>query len=265
MGVLDGKVALVTGASRGIGAEIARRFAAEGARVAVAARTADPSQSRLEGTIHETVESIRSAGGEAEAFAVDLSNRDQRERLADDVRERLGPVDVLVNNAAVTFFIPVGEFPPKRMDLMLEVQVVTPFHLAQLVLPGMRERKQGWILNISSLAAVHPPVPPPHNRRVAGGTVYGMCKAAVERFTTGLAAEEYANGIVVNALSPNRVVPTPGTLFHHLVTDDTDPAYVEPPEVMAEAALVLCSGDPHSLSGRVTYSQTLLDELGVRS
>ena len=258
MSALDGRTAIVTGASRGIGAAIAELFAAEGARVAVAARTVDPGQSALEGTINETVERIRAVGGTAVAIPADLSRREDRERLVAESEHALGPVDVLVNNAAVTYFLPVADFPAKRMDLMFEVQVNAPFHLAQLVLPGMRERGSGWILNISSIAAVHPK---PDAGRI-GGTVYGMCKAALERFTTGLASEVYDAGIAVNALSPNRVVPTPGTLFHHLVTDDTDPDRVEPPEVMARAALALCSGDPRTLTGRVTYSQTLLDELG---
>ena len=260
MGALDGKVALVTGASRGIGAAIARRFAEEGARVAVSARTTDPGQSQFEGTINDTVAQIRTAGGEAVAVAADLSRPDDRERLVRETEAALGPVDVLVNNAAVTFFLPVADFPRKRMDLMLEVQVHAPFHLSQLVLPGMRERKQGWICNISSIAAVHPTIPP--QWRGPGGTVYGMCKAALERFSTGLAAEVYDDGIAVNSLAPNRVVPTPGTVHHRLVTDETPEDRQEPPEVMAEAALVLCSGDPRQLTGRVTYSQTLLDELG---
>ena len=91
-----------------------------------------------------------------------------------------------------------------------------------------------------------------------------MCKAALERFSTGLAAEVYDAGISVNALSPNQVVPTPGTVFHHLVPDDADSDRVEAPEVMARAALALCSGEPRTLTGRVTYSQTLLQELGQR-
>jgi citronellol/citronellal dehydrogenase len=90
--------------------------------------------------------------------------------------------------------------------------------------------------------------------------VYGMCKAALERFSTGLAAELYSDNIAVNALSPNAVVPTPGTLFHHLTSAD-DPKN-EPPSVMAEAALALCSGDQRTLTGRITYSRDLLAELG---
>jgi citronellol/citronellal dehydrogenase len=260
MGELDGKVALVTGASRGIGAAIARRLAAEGAAVAVSARTVDESESRFPGTIAGTVADIRAAGGHALAVRADLSRAADRAALVQQVQDGLGPVDVLVNNAAVTWFAPVTEFTDKRFALMFEVQVTAPFDLARRVLPGMRAQGGGAILNISSRAATHPPV----DRGGRGSTVYGMCKAAIERFSTGLAAEVHAHGIAVNALSPNRVVPTPGTLFHHLTTQDAPDA--EPPEVMAEAALALvrppAAGAP-LLTGQVTYSQDLLAELGI--
>ena len=259
MGVLDGRVAIVTGASRGIGAAIAERFGAEGAAVAVAARTTEPGQSRFHGTIESTAAAIRAAGGTAVAIPADLSRPEDRQRLVDEANEKLGPVDILVNNAAVTYFTPVADFSPKRYALMFAVQVEAPFELAKLVLPGMRERGRGWILNISSIAARHPSLPP--GRFAIGSTVYGMCKAAIERFSTGLAAELYEDDIAVNALSPTLVVPTPGTIFHHLTTEDDPNA--EPPAVMAEAALMLCHADPKTLTGRVTYSQELLTELGV--
>ena len=259
MGVLDGKIAIVTGASRGIGAAIAERFGAEGAAVAVAARTTEPGQSRFHGTIESTAAAIRAAGGTAVAIPADLSRPEDRQRLVDETTRELGPVDILVNNAAVTYFTRVADFSPKRYALMFAVQVEAPFELAKLVLPGMRERGRGWILNISSKAARHPPLPP--GRFAIGSTVYGMCKAAIERFSTGLAAELYEDNIAVNALSPTLVVPTPGTIFHHLTTEDDPNA--EPPAVMAEAALMLCHADPKTLTGRVTYSQELLTELGV--
>lgn len=261
-GAFDGKVAIVTGASRGIGAEIARVFGAEGATVAVAARTADAASSRLPGTINETADAIRAAGGKALAVPVDLSSAADRERLVAVTERELGPVDILVNNAAVTYFAPVADFELKRYDLMFEVQVKAAIHLAQLVLPGMNQRGRGWILNISSGAARHPKVPPAAGRAGSGaGTVYGMCKAAIERLSTGLAVEVYGEGIAVNALSPSKVVPTPGTLFHGL-TRDGDPNS-EPPAVMAAAARALCGGSGQFITGRIAYSQEILTELQV--
>jgi NAD(P)-dependent dehydrogenase (short-subunit alcohol dehydrogenase family) len=143
---------------------------------------------------------------------------------------------------------------------MFEVQVHAPFHLAQLVLPGMRQRRRGWILNISSRAGIHPLGPPFEElHRTGGFTVYGMCKAALERFTTGLAAEVYDDGVAVNALAPWDVVATQGAAFHDLV--DTK---LEGTEVIAEAAVLLCSAGPARLTGRIAYSQQLLAELKHR-
>jgi len=260
-GALDGRVAIVTGASRGIGAAIARRFGAEGAAVAVSARTESESDARLPGTIHETADAIRTAGGRAVAIRADLSSAQDRRGLVETATSELGPIDVLVNNAAVTWFMPVGEFPARRFDVMFEVQVRAPFELAQLVLPGMRARGRGWILNVSSGAARHPQGPP-YAGRARGGTVYGMCKAAIERFSTGLAAEVHEDGIAVNVLSPSRVVATPGVVVHRLIPPGAEDQ-AEPVEVMAEAALALCSGDPRTLTGRVAYSQALLEQLGI--
>ncbi|MBO0707319.1 MAG: SDR family NAD(P)-dependent oxidoreductase [Candidatus Dormibacteraeota bacterium] len=260
-GALDGKHVIVTGASRGIGVAIARRFAAEGAAVVVTARSGESPVGGLPGTIVETARSIRDAGGRAVPIAADLSVAADRERLVAEAEQALGAIDILVNNAAVTWFEPVATFNLRHYDVMFEVQVKAAVHLAQLVLPTMRERGRGWICNISSGAARHPRIPPSGRAGSGTGTVYGMCKAALERFSTGLAAEVYGAGVAVNALSPARVVPTPGTLFHGLVTEGS--ADAEPAEVMAAAALALCSGDGAVVTGRVTTSRDLLTELGI--
>jgi NAD(P)-dependent dehydrogenase (short-subunit alcohol dehydrogenase family) len=257
-GALKGRVALVTGASRGIGEAIAVRLAMEGAKVVVSARTAEEGESKLPGTLHHTVERIRAAGGTATAVKADLSSAADRERLVNEAVAAYGPIDILVNDAAVTFFMPVEQFPKKRFDLMMEVQVWAPFHLSQLVLPSMRERKQGWIVNISSGAGIHPK--PPYNRR-GGGTVYGMCKAALERFTTGLASEVHDDNIAVNVVSPG-LVDTPGVAVHGLINAQTKDR-VQPIEFIAEAVYRLASGDPKTMTGRIEYAEPFLKELGI--
>jgi citronellol/citronellal dehydrogenase len=253
-------VALVTGASRGIGAAIAQRFARGGLKVAITARTAEEGQHRLEGSLATTASRIRANGGTVLPIAADLAKQADRARIVEAVERELGPIDVLVNNAAVTYFEPVIDFPERHFQVMFEVQVRASFELAQRVLPGMRERRRGWILNISSRAAIHPSGPPFSAR--PGSTVYGMCKAAIERFSSGLASEVYADGIAVNCLSPSGLVPTPGVVFHHL-TDGVPEDHLESPEVMAEAAFALCTGDPDTLTGKVTYARPLLKELGL--
>ncbi|WP_397400269.1 SDR family NAD(P)-dependent oxidoreductase [Phenylobacterium sp.] len=258
-GTLRGKTALVTGASRGIGEAIAVRLAMEGARVVVSARTAEDGESKLPGTLAATVARIRNAGGEAMAIKADLSSEADRARLVAESVAAYGDIDILVNDAAVTFFIPVETFPKKRFDLMMEVQVWAPMHLSQLVLPSMREKKAGWIVNISSGAGIHPKQP--YVRR-SGGTVYGMCKAALERLTTGLASEVYDDGVAVNVISPG-LVDTPGVAVHGLINEQTKDR-VQPIEFIAEGVYQLCVGDPKTMTGRIDYAEPLLKELGLK-
>jgi NAD(P)-dependent dehydrogenase (short-subunit alcohol dehydrogenase family) len=258
-GLLAGKVAVVTGASRGIGDAIARRFAMEGAKVVVSARTVDSGEHYLPGTINETVAAIRAAGGEALGVKADLAAAEDREQLIAAAEAEFGSVDILVNNAAITYFIPVEDFPEERFRLMTDVQVWAPFELAQRVLPGMQEKGSGWILNISSHAAIHP------EKTLAGrgSTVYGMCKAALERFTTGLAQETYDQGIGVNVISPG-LVATPGVMHHKLINSENEDR-VTPVEHMAEACLRLCHGDSQALTGRIDYADEVMLEFDLQA
>ena len=264
MGRLTDKVVIVTGASRGIGAEIARLFAAEGGRVVCVARTVREGDHPLEGSLETTVEGIRAAGGEAHALAANISEPTECERLVDQTRSSLGPVDVLVNNAALTYYLPITDFPLNRWLRSWAVNFHAPFLLSQLVLRDMIPRRGGAILNISSGAAIGPGRGPYADPAVGarGGTCYGAEKAALERFTQGLASEVYQHGISVTALSPSQVVPTPGTVHHRLVKSLDDPRG-EPPILMAQAALLLASEPVERVSGRVCYSQQILKEFGL--
>ena len=260
-GRLGGKVAIVTGASRGIGKEIAKLFAAEGARVACTARTVEEGAHRLEGSLNATLAEIADAGGEALAIAGDVSSFRECERIVRSAREAFGPIDVLVNNAALTYFIPIAEFPPEKWLKSFAVNVHGPFFMSRLVLDEMIARKTGAIVNISSGAAIGPGRGPYKSAPLRGGTLYGAEKAALERFTQGLAAEVYRDGVSVSCVSPSQVVPTPGVMYHKLL-ERPDAPNAEPVELMARAALLLASEPVEKVSGRVTYSQQILREFG---
>ena len=261
MGKLDGKVCVITGASRGIGAEIARLFAAEGGSVVAAARTLREGDHPLEGSLEKTVADIREAGGEATPSSVNISLPEDCERLFDEAHAAYGSVDLLVNNAALTYFIPVKDYPLRRWMRSWAVNFHAPFILSQLAVGDMTEGG-GSIVNISSGAAIGPGRGPyPDAPANSGGTCYGAEKAALERFSQGLAQEVYQYGISVTCVSPSQVVPTPGTVFHNLVTGIDDPRG-EHPDLMAKSALLLATEPIDRVTGRVTYSQQILKEFG---
>src|SRR5581483_7247952 len=149
---IDGTVAIVTGASRGVGAAVAEALAAGGAKVACAARATDAAPLPIPGTIDETVRRIRESGGDAIAVPTNLAHDAEVEALVATTVEHYGPVDLLVNNAAITFPGDL-ELPMKRFDLIMQVDLRAPLVAMQAVLPSMIERRRGTVLNISSVAA----------------------------------------------------------------------------------------------------------------
>jgi citronellol/citronellal dehydrogenase len=264
MGKLNDRIAIVTGASRGIGEEIARLFALEGARVVCAARTLNEGDHHLlSGSLSRTVDKILTAGGKAIAVAVDVSDEEDCHRLVKTAEDTFGTVDILVNDAALTYYKPIVDYKVKRWVKAFAVNVHGPFMLSQRVLPGMIKQRRGAIVNISSGSAIGPGRAPFTDARpVNGGTMYGATKAALERFTQGLAQEVATHNIAVTALSPSQVVATPGTIYHKIATGMDDPR-AEPPAYLARAALLLASEPAAKVNGRVTYSQQILGEYGL--
>jgi NAD(P)-dependent dehydrogenase (short-subunit alcohol dehydrogenase family) len=252
----------VTGASRGIGRTIAELMATEGARVVCVARTLNEGDHRLEGSLNGTVAAIRGAGGEATPVAADISSEAECLKLVEAARAAYGPIDTLVNNAALNYYIPTVEYPTSRWIKAFAVNVHAPFILSKAVLPDMIAAGRGAIVNISSGSAIGPGRGPYKDRTVRGGVMYGATKAALERFTQGLAQEVAQHGgIAVSCVSPSRTVPTPGTVYHKLMARLDDPRG-EPPLMMARAALLLASEPAEMVNGRVTYSQQILKEFG---
>jgi citronellol/citronellal dehydrogenase len=262
-GSCEGRVALVTGASRGIGAAIARRLASEGASVAAVARSLEEAPRGVEGTLRETVAVIEADGGRAVAIRGDILDAGSRRAFVEQARAELGRLDILVNNAAYGPYRRLEDFEDERViRRTLESSVGAPLHLVQLALPDFRARGRGWILNISSATARHPQGPPYGAwERKGGSHLYASGKAALDRLTTGLAAELHGDGIAVNALAPVAAVITESVRATG-ADRYIEPSMIEPVEAMAEAALALVTGDPEKLTGRVSYSLRLLEALG---
>ncbi|MSP79368.1 MAG: SDR family NAD(P)-dependent oxidoreductase [Dehalococcoidia bacterium] len=263
MGKLDGRVAIVTGASRGIGEEIAKVFAAEGAKVICAARTLREGDHRiLTGSLEHTVTEIKEAGGNATAVACNLADEADCRRLVEETKRIYGPADILVNNAMMSYLEPAMDLTTKRWDLSYAVNVRAPFILSTAVLPDMVKRHHGAIVNISSGAAIGPGRGPYKAETPANVfSLYGSTKAALERFTQGLAQEVFRHGVSVSCLAPSQVVPTPVIVRMGMVKGIDDPRG-EPPDVMARAALLLASEPVEKTAGRVTYDQAILKEFG---
>jgi NAD(P)-dependent dehydrogenase (short-subunit alcohol dehydrogenase family) len=246
---LEGKVAIVTGASRGIGAATAVELAARGARVACAARATDDTPLPLPGTIDETVRRIEAAGGRAVAVPTNLAVDEEVEAMVATTAARLGPVDILVNNAAITFPGDL-QLPMKRFDLVFAVDLRAPVIAAKAAVPGMAERGAGAIVNVSSAAALN---------AYPGQMAYGMAKAALERFTASLAADLAPHGVAVNTFRIDVPVASEGFLA---ATPDFDHSDWEPPEVAAEG-IVWMLEQPPSYTGNNAGMARLRAEHGI--
>jgi NAD(P)-dependent dehydrogenase (short-subunit alcohol dehydrogenase family) len=253
-----GRRALVTGASRGIGAAVAERLAAEGADVAIVARTLD-RHDHLAGSLRETSERIERHGRRVATIVADLTDEADRHEIVPQAVDALGgPVEILVNNAAAAIYAPLETFPLRRRRVIFEANVHAPLDLAQAVIPAMRDAGEGWIVNLSSGSTRLAGGPPfdvgPQGSAIA---VYGASKAALNRITNGLAVELYDSGIRVNAVEPRAAVLSEGAA--ELVGATLRPDQIESMEEMVEAVAALCDC-PVGVTGRITVSLDLIAE-----
>jgi len=278
---LVGRAAIVTGASRGLGRATALALAAEGAAVAVVARTEQQWDERLPGTIGDTVAAIADAGGRAVAIRADLLNREDIPRLVAEAREALGPITILVNNAAFT--APgrppvVGESAPGSAPKVarpgavnadwpgllsvplaayrrhFEIGPLATYELTQLVCPDMIDAGHGSIINITSVASRVPGDGPYSD--VSGGVLpgYGGSKAALEHLTSCAAFDLQRHNIAVNALAPSRPIATPGLTYYR-----NEFTSVSPEEEFARAVVELALIDPDVVTGRTIGHLEVLD------
>jgi NAD(P)-dependent dehydrogenase (short-subunit alcohol dehydrogenase family) len=254
--LLSGKTALVTGSSRGIGRAIAQRLAAEGATVAVTARAYHPSRSirsgvtsAIPGTIDETVAMIQDAGGSAFGLTADLENCAAREGLVDAVLDRSGRIDILVNNAGFADYSLIEDMSLETFDRTVEHYLRTPFVLTKAVVPHMRKQRCGWIVNIGSVTGVAPARPYRDYNKSSGDVIYASCKAALHRFTQGVAAELLDTNIAVNCVGPSTAIRTPGAA--QLIPETF---FTEPVEYLAETVLAMCHLPAAERTGLVAFS-----------
>ena len=201
---LDGKVAIVTGASRGVGAATATLLAARGCKVACAARATDETPLPIPGTIDGTVRRITDAGGDALAVPTNLAHDDDVEHMVSTTVDYFGGVDILVNNAAITFPGDL-DLPMKRFDLIMNVDLRAPLHALIAVSPHMKARGGGAVVNVSSLAAL---------QYFPGLMAYGMAKIAMEHMTVSAAAQLAPANIAVNTFRIDQPVASEGFMFN---------------------------------------------------
>jgi citronellol/citronellal dehydrogenase len=246
---LHGRVAVVTGASRGIGKALALRLAREGAAVTIAAKSEQSTQ-RLPGNIHETAAAIRAAGGRALAIATDVRDEAALQHMIERTVAEFGRLDILVNNAGAIWTRSILETPPKRFDLVMSVNVRAAYIACHYALPHMVKQRWGHILNMCPRLSGDPS---------PGKVGYMISKLGMARLAIGLAAEHRADNIAANTLWPRTIIETQASINWNLA----DRSQWRTPEIVCDASLAIFAQEPHTCTGRQWIDEEALIELAA--
>lgn len=256
MASLNGKVAIVTGASRGLGKDIAIGLASYGASVVVAARSESEKEGGMPGTIYQTLEKIKELGGKGLAVRTDVTDEESVRQMVQKAMDEFGRIDILVNNAGVAFYIPIVDMPLKRWDLTMKVNLYGTFICTRAVLPWMMKQKKGSIINITTHG--HRTIDPARISEgvVKGITAYEAAKGGVERFTMSLAVEVSKLNLAVNCIKPEFGVATEGFKFWF---PNRDWSGYATSEAMVKAAAFLATQDASGVTGVVSTAEELAE------
>ncbi len=252
MATLEGKVLFITGASRGIGKAIALRAARDGARIVIAAKTAEPHP-KLPGTIYTAAEEIEAAGGKALPLVVDIRSEEQIAQAVAKTVETFGGIDICVNNASAISLTGTLETPMKRYDLMHSINVRGTYATSQACIPHLKKAKNPHILNLSPPLNMSP-------KWFQNHVAYTMAKYGMSMCVLGMAAEFKDEGIAVNALWPKTTIATAAI---NMVGGDEMMRQSRKPEIVADAAHAILTSDSRSCTGNFFIDEDLLRSRGV--
>ena len=246
---LTGQVAVITGSSRGIGKNIALRLARAGADIVVAAKS-ELSRDSLPGSIHETVSEIEALGRQALAVRTNVRDAEQLESMVEAALERFGRIDILINNAGALHWRSIADTPPKRYDLMMEVNARAAFVASHFVLPHMIERGSGTIIQMS---------PPIDLRMLPGKTGYCMSKFGMSLLAMGMGAEVKATEIKSCALWPATAIESQATINHKL----GGPQFWRKADILADAVGAILAANSEQVNGKCLVDEDVLSMMGV--
>ncbi len=253
MTALDNRTVVMSGGSRGIGLAIATKAAAEGANVAIIAKTDQPHP-KLEGTIHTAAAEIEEAGGQALPILGDVRDEASVQEAVEKTVERFGGIDIVVNNASAINLAPMRDLEVKRLDLMLDINLRGTFVLTRAALPHLRESDHAHVLSLSPPISADP-------KWLRGHSAYTVAKYGMTMVTLGVAADEAEAGIGANTLWPRTLIAT--AAVQNLLGGEEAMRRARTPEIYADSALAILRRDPRECTGHSFIDDEVLAEEGI--